>query len=294
MTDTEVERGVRNIESLGLRVKLGPNILLARGNYAGQVFQQLDDLHAMFLDREVKAVWSGRGGSGCSLLLPHLRYDLIRANPKALIGFSDTTALHLGIHRHAGLVTFHGPAAISTFSDYSAAHLRAVLMEPAPTFTIVAAAENRQRAAIETAYAEWTIRAGTATGRLIGGNLSVLGPLIGTPYAARMRGRIVFLEEINEAPYRVNRMLTQLVQSGDLTSAAGAMLGVFNDCEAKPGEASLTLAETLQDRLEPLHIPVAYGLSFGHIAHHFTIPVGALARFDATARTLTLLESAVV
>lgn len=293
MSDAEVERGARNIESLGLRVKLGPNIRLARGNFAGQVLQQVGDLHAMFADRDVKAVWSGRGGSGCSLLLPHLDYGLIRANAKALIGFSDTTALHLGVHRHAGIVTFHGPAAISTFSDYSAAHLRAVLMEPRPTFTIEPAAENRLRAATEPAFAEFTIREGTATGRLLGGNLAVLSALVGTPWGAQMKGRIAFLEEINEAPYRVNRMLTQLVQSGELSSAAGAMLGVFSKCVAPPGEATLTLEETLRDAIEPLHIPAAYGLSFGHIGHHFTIPVGALARFDATARTLTLLEPAV-
>ena len=111
MQDEEIERAVRNVESLGLRVKLGANIRLQRGNYAGTPYQQVEDLHAMFRDREVKAVWSGRGGSGCALLLPLLDYGLIlRANPKVFVGFSDTTALHLGILRHARIVTFHGPA----------------------------------------------------------------------------------------------------------------------------------------------------------------------------------------
>lgn len=293
MVDLDIERAVRNIESLGLRVKTGANIRLRRGNYAGEPLQQAQDLHTMFLDRDVKAVWSGRGGSGSSLLLPLLDYRAIRAHPKVFVGFSDATALHLAILRHAGLVTFHGPAAISTFTPYSVAHLRAAFMEPRPRYTIAGADENLRRGTSEPAFLERTIRPGVATGALVGGNLSVLVALVGTPYAARMRGAIVFLEDINEAPYRVNRMLTQLVQSGDLRGAAAVMMGVCRKCDTDPGEASLSLEETLQDRLEPLHLPAASGLSFGHLMQHFTIPLGVRARFDATARTLTLLEPAV-
>jgi muramoyltetrapeptide carboxypeptidase len=293
MDDMQIERGVRNIESMGLGVKLGANVRLARGNYSGLLAQQLDDLHSMFLDRDVRAVWGGRGGSGCSSLLPLIRYDLIRRHAKILVGFSDVTALHLAIHRHAGLVTFHGPAAISTFSDYSMEHLRAVLMEPQATLAIRTAEENRQKAREQPQFAQRILSEGVATGPLVGGNLAVLSALAGTPYAARMRGRIVFLEEIGEAPYRVNRMLTQLVQSGELSRAAGVMLGVFTRCVAPPGEASLTLEETLVDVVEPLGVPAGYGYSFGHIAHHFTIPLGVHARLDTGERTLTLLEPAV-
>ncbi len=293
MEDGEIERAVKNIETLGLRVKLGENIRLKRGTYAGTPFQQVRDLHAMFLDREVKGIWGGRGGSGCSLLLPLLDYSLIRSHAKILVGFSDVTALHLAIHRHASIVTYHGPAAISTFSDYSVAHLRAVLMEPQGELTIRGAAENRARGASEPAFAERVIRAGTAVGPLIGGNLAVLTALVGTPYAARMKGAIAFLEDINEAPYRINRMLTQLDQSGDLPHSAGAMLGVFVRCEGTPGEPSLTLAETLEDRFGGLPIPSASGFSFGHVRQHFTIPLGIRARLDTEAFTLTLLDPAV-
>ena len=293
MDDAQIERAVRNIESLGLRVKPGANIRLRRGNYAGTVFQQVQDLHAMFLDREVRAVWGGRGGSGGSALLPHLDYRMIRANAKILVGFSDVTALHLAIHRLAGLVTFHGPAAISTFSSYSVEHLRAVLMEPRAPYVIEGAPENRRRAAEHPEFAERTFVPGTATGRLVGGNLSVLTALVGTPYAARLAGRIAFLEEIGEAPYRINRMMTQLVQGGGLAQAAGAMLGVFTRCVAPPGEASLTLEETLEDQFGALRMPSAYGFSFGHIPQHFTIPLGIRARVDASERTVTLLEAAV-
>lgn len=293
MSDDEIERAVRNIESLGLRVKTGANIRLKRGNYAGTAAQQVQDLHAAFLDPEVRAVWGGRGGSGCSALLPLLDYGLIRGHAKILVGFSDVTALHLAIHRHAGLVTFHGPAGISTFSDYSVAHLRAVLMDPAPTLTIRRAPGNESRAQTQPLYRERVFRTGVATGPLVGGNLSVLCALVGTPYAARMKGAIAFFEDINEAPYRISRMFTQLVQSGELPAAAGVMLGVFRKCDAPPGEASLTLEETLEDNLWPVEAPSAYGYSFGHIEHHFTIPLGVRARLDTGEGTLTLLEPAV-
>jgi muramoyltetrapeptide carboxypeptidase len=285
MQDDEIERAVRNIESLGLRVKMGANIRLRRGNYAGTPYQQVEDFHAMFRDPEVKAVWSGRGGSGCSLLLPLIDYRLVRANAKVFVGLSDATAIHLALARHARIVTFHGPAGISMFSDYSKKYLRAAFMEPRASYTIVGAAENSSE--------ERTLRTGVATGALMGGNLSVLTALVGTPYAAQLAGTIAFLEDVNEAPYRVNRMLTQLVQSGELSRAAGVMFGVCRKCTVAADEASLSLDETLQDRLEPLHVPAASGLSFGHVGYNFTIPLGVRARFDATERTLTVLEPAV-
>jgi muramoyltetrapeptide carboxypeptidase len=283
MTDEEVERATRNIEGMGLRVKHGANIRLRRGNYAGTSYQQVEDLHGMFLDREVKAVWSGRGGSGGSLMLPLLDYKLIRAHPKVFVGFSDTTALHLGIARHARLVTFHGPAGISTFSPYSVAHMRAVFMEPRPTFTV----------APNTVYPEKTIHPGVAIGPLMGGNLSVLTALGGSPYEALFEGTIAFFEDVSEAPYRVNRMLAQLVLAGRLPRAAGVMLGICAKCTTAPDEPGLTMDETVVDRIQPLKLPSAYGFSFGHIREHFTIPLGIRARLDATERTLTFLEPAV-
>ncbi|MBL0143440.1 MAG: LD-carboxypeptidase [Betaproteobacteria bacterium] len=293
MEDAHIEKSVRNIESLGMRVKLGDNVRLRRGNYSGFPLQQVEDLHAMFRDAQVKAIWTGRGGSGGSAMLPLIDYALIRAHPRIVVGFSDATALHLAILRRAGLVTFHGPVAISSWTDYSREHLVAAIMEPRPTWTIESAAQNRRKAESQPEFAERVIRPGVAAGPLVGGNLAVLTALVGTPYAAQMRGRVVFLEEINEAPYRINRMLTQLVQSGDLKEAAAVMLGTFIKCVPPPGEASLTLEETLVDLVEPLGVPSAYGFSFGHIAHQFTIPMGIRARVDATERTLTLLEPGV-
>ena len=293
MQDVHIERAVRNVESLGLRVRTGDNIRLRRENYAGTPYQQAADFHAMVRDREVKAIWSGRGGSGCSLLLPLLDYAAIRANAKVIVGFSDFSAVHSAILRRARLVTFHGPAAISTFSEYTVAHLRGVLMEPRSSYTIAGAEENRRMGETIPGFAERTIAPGAAEGPLAGGNLSVISALVGTPYFASMRGAIAFLEDVDEAPYRINRMLTQLVQAGELSRAAGVMFGVCSRCVVDDGGPSLTLEETLRDRIEPLHVPAAMGLSFGHAAHHFTLPLGIRARLDATQRTLTLLEPAV-
>ena len=291
--DALIEKGVRNLEAFGLRVKLAPNIRAVLGGYAGTVSQRLADMHGMFLDREVEGLWVLRGGSGGAMLLPDLDYDLIRRHPKPFVGYSDTTSLHLGILRRAGVVTFHGPVASSTFSDYSAGNLRAVLMEPSATRVFEGARVNAERALNEKSFAPRTFRAGTAEGHLVGGNLAVLASLIGTPYAPHTKGGLLFLEEINEAPYRVDRMLTQLRQSGVLTAAAGVALGVFTKCDPPDSEPSLTLAEVLDGQFRDSKVPAAYGFSFGHIPHQMTLPLGIRARIDAAERTLTLLEPAV-
>jgi muramoyltetrapeptide carboxypeptidase len=292
--DTLIEKCVKNLEAFGMRVKISANIRAARGGYAGTVAERVEDLHAMFVDKDVNAIWAARGGSGCIQLLPKIDYPLIRHHPKILIGYSDITALLLAIYRHAGLITFHGPVASSTFSDYSLAHLKAVLMESQSRFEINMSSQNAEKALQEPQFARRAIREGAATGRLVGGNLSVLSAMIGTPYAAELKGSLLFLEEIGEAPYRVDRMLTQLSQSGELKNIAGAMLGVFQKSVAIDGEASLTLAEVLDDHFAQLKAPSVYGFSFGHIAQQFTIPVGVRARLDTANATLTLLESAVL
>jgi muramoyltetrapeptide carboxypeptidase len=255
-----VERRVRNLESLGFRVRTSPNLLAARGGFAGTVPQRLSDLHAMFRDREVAGIWAARGGSGCNALLPSIDYDLIRAHPKVLVGFSDITALHVALYRHAGLVSFHGPTAGSTFADFSVEHLRAVVMEPKAGHVLPAAPQHAERAASAPQFARRTYRGGVAEGRLVGGNLSIVSALAGTPYAPETRGHLLFLEEVREAPYRIDRMLTQLHQAGISSRVAGMILGVFEKCEPPDDDPSLTLAETLQDHLGASEVPAAYWL----------------------------------
>jgi muramoyltetrapeptide carboxypeptidase len=293
-SDESIEKSVRKIESLGFRVRLGANLREVHGNYAGSVQQRLADLHAMFADPEVKAIWCIRGGSGCISLLSALDYALVRANPKILLGYSDITALHLAIHRHAGLVTFHGPVASSGQSDYSTAHMLAVLMDPLPTYTIPMAMENQRRAQAEPHYAIRTVHAGKATGPLIGGNLSMVSALAGTPYAADFRRSILFLEDVNEAPYRIDRWMTQLDLAVGFGKAAALMVGICDKCGPGDEPNSLTLDQTLDIHLQPLNIPAVTGYSFGHIRHQFTMPVGIMATLDTDRQTLTLLEPAVV
>ncbi|WP_426209540.1 S66 peptidase family protein [Massilia sp. TWP1-3-3] len=261
--DEAIRRAVHKIGQLGFRVREGAHLRAVHGNYAGSVQQRCDDLHAMFRDPDVKAIWCIRGGSGCISLLSSLNYRLIRAHPKILIGYSDITALHLAIHRHAALVTFHGPVAGSGPSDYTNTHMLAVLMEPQPTYTIPMALENAVRA------------------------------LAGTPYAADFRGALLFLEEVNEAPYRIDRWMTQLDLAVGLRRAAAVMVGICENCVPNDGETSLTLAETLDIHLKALVVPAVSGYSFGHIRHQFTLPMGIMARLDTLRQTVTLLEPAV-
>ena len=300
LDDIIIQKCVINLESQNFKVKLSPNIRATRGGYAGTVQQRLDDLHGMFVDKEVKAIWTARGGSGCTGLLPGIRYDLVRKHAKILIGYSDITALHLALYRRAGLVTFHGPVAWSTPNDYAVSQMQAVLMNPRPQTEINMSVENERKASTQAEFALRTFRHGIAEGRLIGGNLSVLSALIGTPYAAEIENHLVFLEDVREPPYRIDRMLTQLQQSvgnrgerDGLKRAAGVMLGVFSRSRATDGDASLTANEVLDDHFSAIPIPAVAGYSFGHIAHQFTIPVGVRARLDTASQTLTLLEAAV-
>ncbi|WP_227470269.1 LD-carboxypeptidase [Massilia sp. YMA4] len=288
-----IDRSVAHVESLGLRVKLGAHLNAVHGNYAGLWAQRMIDFNAMFRDPEVKAIWAIRGGSGALQLLPHIDYQMVRAHPKILVGYSDLTALHLAINRHAGLVTFHGPLAMSTPSDYATRHLLNVLMEPQPEYVIPMAAENAQRALSAPQYATRTVAPGVATGRLTGGNLSLVAALAGTPYAADIRNSLLFLEDVNEEPYRIDRMLMQLQMNQPFGQAAGIMLGVFEGCTPAPGESALTLDETTDQHLRPLAIPAVTGWSFGHIRDQFTLPMGIQARMDTAAQTVTLLEAGV-
>jgi muramoyltetrapeptide carboxypeptidase len=292
-TEKSIAKSRRNIEALGLKVREGASLREVNGNYGGSVPQRIADLHAMFGDPEIKMIWPVRGGSGCISLLAHLDFALIRNNPKILLGYSDITALHLAIHKHAGLVTFHGPVASSTLTDYAIAQMMAVLSDPQPRTTIPMALENSRRALAEPQFATRTVHGGTATGPLIGGNLSLVAALAGTPYAADFRDSILFLEEVNEAPYRIDRWMTQLDLSVGFSKAAGVMVGVCEDCGPEHEEISLTLDQTLDIHLQPLSIPAVTGYSIGHIRDQFTVPMGIRATLDTERQTVTLLESAV-
>lgn len=291
LDDEGLQKAVTNLEGLGFHVKLSANIRAERGFTAGTDGERLADLHAMFADPQVSAVWCARGGYGCSRLLPGLDFDLIKKHPKVLIGYSDITALLQAIHLRTGLVCFHGPVGASEFTDYTRSQVTAMLLEGAAPFTIQPAAANGE--APEEAFQPLVISEGQARGPLAGGNLSLLAAMAGTPFDLDVRGKLLFIEDVGEKPYRIDRMLTQLRQSSKLQEAAGIALGIWADCEADPEDRSLTLRQTLADRLGDLGIPVAYGLSFGHIDNQCTLPVGITAELDTNNLTITLQEAAV-
>jgi muramoyltetrapeptide carboxypeptidase len=286
ISEEGILKAVRQIESLGLKVKLGKNLRAINGFLAGSDQQRLDDLHAMFADPTVKAVWCVRGGYGCSRLLPQLDYKLIKRNPKILIGYSDITALMTAITRKTGLVTYHGPVGSSDFTDFTTKHLKAALLDGHPWLPI----ERPQMIPEGTVYEPYVIRGGTAEGPLWGGNLSLLAAASGTEFVPPIKGSLLFIEDIGEDPYSLDRMLTQLRQSWDLSSAAGILLGVFRGCEADPEDRSLTLRETLTGRLADLGVPVAYGFPIGHISDMCTLPVGLKARVSMDKMRIEILE----
>jgi len=234
-----------------------------------------------------------RGGYGCARILPYLNYELIEDNPKPLIGFSDVTALQYAIYKKSDLITFNGPVSISTFSKFSVKNFEDVLMNP--TFELMLL--NSTSGNNYNQYGITVISEGIAEGELIGGNLSIAVSLIGTEYDVDYSGKIIFLEEFSEEPYRIDRMLTQMIQSGKFKDVAGIALGVFKLCEPNkinPSfNGSFTLIEVLQDRLGNLGIPVIYGLSFGHVVDKFTLPIGVKAELNTDTQQLKLLEQAV-
>jgi muramoyltetrapeptide carboxypeptidase len=178
-------------------------------------------------------------------------------------------------------------------SDYSTEHMLAVLMDPQPSYTIPMALENSRRAIDEPHFAMRTVHGGAATGPLMGGNLSLVSALAGTPYAADFRNSILFLEEVNEAPYRIDRWMTQLDLAVGFARAAGVMIGICDECGPEHEDISLTLDETFDLHLQPLKIPAVTGYSIGHIRNQFTIPMGVRATLDTARQTVTLLEPAV-
>lgn len=280
-----------SVAALGFQVKEGQHTRASRGYLAGTDAQRLADLHAAFADPEVEGVWCIRGGYGAMRLLPHIDYDLIRRHPKPFIGYSDITALHLAFYERTGLVCFHGPVAASDFPDDTVQYLRDVLMEPVYGHFIATPPTDATLPPDE--FQPFVITAGQAQGPLVGGNLSLLSALAGTPYLPSFKDKIVFLEDIGEQPYRIDRMLYQLAQATDFTQAAGVVLGVFNDCKPKGSAPSLSLVETLTEFFAQWKMPAAYGFPFGHVAHQATLPYGILAELDTAKGRLTLLETAV-
>jgi muramoyltetrapeptide carboxypeptidase len=286
------DRALASLAALGFKTRVGQYARGLKGFLSGTDKERLSDLHAAFEDKSVSAVWCLRGGSGSPRILPDVDYKLIARNPKVFIGYSDITAMHLAIHSRTGLVTFHGPGATSEMSDYTKSQLLGVISNPSDRFVIKLSDFNKAQAS--PLFHASVITPGKARGPLVGGNLSLLGALAGTPFGLKeLKGRLLFMEDVNEPPYKVDRLLTQLRQSADLRSVAGIALGTFTNRTDAADEPAAPLLDVFKDRLGDLGVPVLYGLSFGHIRDQCTFPLGVEAELDTFAQTVTLLEPAV-
>lgn len=283
---TAVDAATAFLRGRGLLPEVAPQIAERHGYLAGGSDQERGELlQRALLDSGICAIWCSRGGYGATRLLRRLDWRRIRAEstPKHLIGYSDVTALHLAVRRELGWQSLHGPMA----GEWAGA-------PPFTTDGFTRALDGTATGAplpLPDGYTPQTIHAGTARGRLVGGNLSLVAALCGTPWALQGRGAIVLLEDVGEAPYRIDRMLVQLLQSGCLDGVAGIAFGFSPTChEAAEGRPSLTLTEVLSDLLAPLGVPCIYGLPHGHTADKWTLPLGAIAELNADQATLTVLK----
>lgn len=276
------------MQALGFKVKTGEHYGNRYGHLAGTDAGRAGDLNAMFADRQVKAIICLRGGSGAARLLPLLDYDLIRRNPKVLLGYSDVTALLNAIHAQTGLVTFHGPMATGSWNRFNVEQFQRLffqreLMQYRNTADAGDELVQRKNRTV-------TITGGKARGELVGGNLTVLTALAGSRYLPDFDGKILFLEDVSEAPYRIDRMFSTLRLMGALERIAGLVFGECTDCNPGDGYGSLNLAQIFDDYLRPLKIPAYRGAMIGHIREQFIVPVGGKVEMDADAGTFRMLE----
>lgn len=269
------DAGVKILEEMGFDVVCPKGIFSRHGYLAGTDAHRLAIIHSLFADKMIKAIWCARGGYGSMRLLPHLDVELIRRNPKVLIGCSDITAVLNFLYAQCGMVSFHGPMIITL----SRADKRSI-------DSLKSALTGKQLITI-SADAPITYVSGCSTGPVSGGNLSTLSHLLGTPFFPDFSGSIVFMEDVGEKPYRIDRMLTQLILSGCFDHAAGICLGHFHNC----GETE-KIHQVLIERLSSLSIPVLAGFPAGHDMPSLVVPIGLVARLDTVAGSLSYLESA--
>ncbi|MEA2238139.1 MAG: muramoyltetrapeptide carboxypeptidase [Thermoanaerobaculia bacterium] len=287
----EIQFAKEQMEALGFKVVIGKHAFDKWGYFAGRDRDRADDINKMFADDSVNGVVCYTGGWGSPRVLPFLDYDLIKRKPKVLIGYSDITALLNAVHKKTGLITFHGPVGASTYDPFTLDNFRKVLMTAEPA-GLLPTPSKKPNELVDRTNRILKITTGKATGPLIGGNLTMIATLMGTPFQPDTTGAIVFLEDVHEEPYRIDRMLTTLALGGLFDKCAGIVFGRCSDCGVKG--PSFSLEEILRDRFGSLPVPVISGLSFGHIEQKLVLSIGARATLDADAGAVRVEEGAVV
>ena len=286
----EIRDGVAVLKKYGCKVEIGKSV---QSPERLPYLSAPDDVRANefmeFIERrDIDAILCARGGYGVMRFLPMLDFEKIRQNPKIIVGYSDITALLIAITLHSRLVTFHGPVASSTFNEFTLNYFSKTLFAPEGISAPFKNIEYSGKGLL-------TINEGIARGRLTGGNLALIVSTLGTPYEIDTKDKILFLEEVEEEPYKIDRMLTQLWLAGKLQESAGIALGIFTNCDEPRSRRSRSpkisaLRNVLESRLHPLKIPAVYGLPFGHVKDKLTLPLGVTAELDATNKTFTVIE----
>ncbi len=288
-TEGTLEKAIAETERMGYRVKLGKSAGQKYGYLSGTDALRAEDVNEMFRDDSVDAIFCLRGGYGTARMLDRLDYDAIAANPKIFLGYSDITCMHIAIGQRSNLVTFHGPMPASCWADaplddFSRASLEKSLLCAEPQGDV----KNPE------GYPRKTVNPGSCTGQLVGGNLSLVTQLVGTPYDLDVKDKILFLEDIGEYTYKLDHMLTQLRLAGKFDQCAGIVFGDFRNCNIEHPGFGFILDELIEDIVAPCGKPIFMGLQAGHCTPKITLPLGIQAKMNADECRLTLLESPVL
>lgn len=275
----------KNIENMGYRVILGECTKKAWYSYAGTDEERAKEINDFFKNKEIDAIICMRGGYGCNRLVELVDFQIIKENPKIFIGYSDITTLHMAINEKTGLVTFHGPMAVSNFlngyNEETYRHFMEVLSVPQEKRELKNFSKNLE-----------IINGGKCQGKVVGGNLATLIATLGTEYDLDYKGKILFLEEIGEKTYKIDRFLNQLKKHGVLEKIEGVILGDFRNCPPD-SEKDMSLLEVFYDYFRDLRKPVVFNFESGHSEPMLTLPLGALCEIDGDNRKITILENVV-
>ncbi len=288
-TEEKVEKGAAYLEQLGYRVKFGEHIRKMHGYLAGTDEERADDFNNMVRDKDVKAIFTIRGGYGTPRILQMIDYRLLKQNPKIIVGYSDITALQLAIFCKIGLVTFSGPmTGVEMWKGmdlYTEEHFWQLLTSTKK----IGVLKNPNDEPLKI------LKQGKAHGRLLGGNLSMIACLMGTPFLAKLRRSILFIEDVEEAPHRIDRMLAQLLNAGVLNKLAGLVFGKFTNCNpSDPSEPHLTIEQMQAEYANKIKCPVVGNFQYGHIPCMLTVPIGLQAMLDSNYNRIEVLENAVI
>jgi muramoyltetrapeptide carboxypeptidase len=281
---THIEKIEKRLTTLGFKTKRGKTLFMQEGYLAGDDTLRAKEINDFFKDPAIKAILAMRGGWGCARILDLIDYELIKNNPKIIMGYSDITSLLIAITKKTGLITFHGPMGYSSWKQFSTQQVMNVLVE-GKTYKMYNPKDYLE--GLET------LSPGKSSGEIIGGNLTVVTSLIGTKYEPDWNNKILFLEETSEEPYRIDRMLWQLKLAGVYNKINGCVLGAFNKCVPEEPQKSFSLNEVLNQHFKHQHFPVYKGAAFGHIVPKFTLPIGIKVKINATDFYIELLEESV-